>query len=65
MRAQRSDPEFPVGRSLSIKDLNGWWSVDTRARLTTDDISLAIDTTVGLKLPSETILIGQLQRAVR
>ncbi len=50
-----------MGRSLSIKDLNGWWSVDTRARLTTDDISLAIDTTVGLKLPSETMLIGQLQ----
>lgn len=54
-------PGISVGRSLSIKDLNGWWSVDTRARLTTDDISLAIDTTVGLKLPSETMLIGQLQ----
>ena len=27
-------PGISVGRSLSIKDLNGWWSVDTRARLT-------------------------------
>ena len=54
-------PGISMGRSLSIKDLNGWWSIDTRAKLTSDDVSLAVDTTVGLTLPSETMLIGQLQ----
>ena len=55
-------PGISVGRSLSISDLNGWWSVDTRARLTQDDISLAIDTTLGLTLPGKTMLIGQIQQ---
>ncbi len=55
-------PGLSVGKGLSVGNLNGWWAVDTRARVTGDGTALAIDTTLGVNLWEETKLIGQVQQ---
>jgi len=55
-------PSMSVGHSLNIGDLGGWWSIDTRARISKGDTALAIDATLGMTIWNGIKLIGQLQQ---
>lgn len=55
-------PGLSLGQGLTFGERNGWFNIDTRANVAGEHVSVAIDTTIGLHVGADTMLIGQLQQ---